>query len=160
MFCFFFSTNFCLWSRSSQTIHRPGRVNCFILFLRNDLSFCDVFRVLGFSMFNFFFSLFPSVKQVSKSSICKVKKDGIEKLMLKCNLYTITFSVTVHLLSTKKNLHTHLRRWEHQRGWLTSEQPGGPEAQQQPHPPKTTIKKKLNDAYEALPMNSFKQHDL
>lgn len=35
-------------------------------------------------------------------------------------------------------LRTHLRRWEHQQGWRTSEQPpwpGGPGAQQQPHPP-------------------------
>lgn len=30
--------------------------NCFLLFLRHNLSFCDVFRVLGFSMFNIFFS--------------------------------------------------------------------------------------------------------
>lgn len=28
----------------------------YLVFLRNDLSFCNVFRVLGFSMFNFFFS--------------------------------------------------------------------------------------------------------
>lgn len=68
-FSFFFSTIF-LWSRSSQTIPRPGRINRF-LFLRHDFSFFDVFRVLGFSMFNLFFSLFPSVKQVSKCSFCK-----------------------------------------------------------------------------------------
>lgn len=33
---------------------------------------------------------------------------------------------------------THLRHWEHQQGWWTSEQllwPGGPEVQRQPHPP-------------------------
>lgn len=32
IFYFFFSTNFCLWSRSSQTIPRPGRVNVFFFF--------------------------------------------------------------------------------------------------------------------------------
>lgn len=54
-FAFFFSRIFFLWSRPSQTIPRPGRVNRF-LFLRHDFSFFDVFRVLGFSMFNLFFS--------------------------------------------------------------------------------------------------------
>lgn len=58
LFCSFFLQIFVYDQGLGQTIPRPGRVNCFILFLRNDLSFCDVFRVLGFSMFNIFFLFF------------------------------------------------------------------------------------------------------
>lgn len=135
---FFFSTNFCLWSRSSQTIPRPGRVNRFLFFffLRNNLSFCDVFRVLGFSMFKFFF-LFPSVKQVSKCSICKREKHRAQIHI--CFFSLIWFAHQQFMNEPKMSLlRTHLRRWEHQQGWRTSEQPpwpGGPGAQQQPHPP-------------------------
>lgn len=68
--------------------------------------------------------------------------------MLKCTFYTITFFIFICYLEVFKKIstHTHLRRWERQRGWLTSEQPpspGGPEAQQQPHPPKIKPKNTL-----------------
>lgn len=108
----------------------------FFFFLRNNLSFCDVFRVLGFSMFKFFF-LFPSVKQVSKCSICKREKHRAQIHI--CFFSLIWFARQQFMNEPKMSLlRTHLRRWEHQQGWRTSEQPpwpGGPGAQQQPHPP-------------------------
>lgn len=108
----------------------------FLFFLRNNLSFCDVFRVLGFSMFKFFF-LFPSVKQVSKCSICKREKHRAQIHI--CFFSLIWFAHQQFMNEPKMSLlRTHLRRWEHQQGWRTSEQPpwpGGPGAQQQPHPP-------------------------
>lgn len=108
----------------------------FFFFLRNNLSFCDVFRVLGFSMFKFFF-LFPSVKQVSKCSICKREKHRAQIHI--CFFSLIWFAHQQFMNEPKMSLlRTHLRRWEHQQGWRTSEQPpwpGGPGAQQQPHPP-------------------------
>lgn len=108
----------------------------FSFFLRNNLSFCDVFRVLGFSMFKFFF-LFPSVKQVSKCSICKREKHRAQIHI--CFFSLIWFAHQQFMNEPKMSpLRTHLRRWEHQQGWRTSEQPpwpGGPGAQQQPHPP-------------------------
>lgn len=108
----------------------------FFFFLRNNLSFCDVFRVLGFSMFKFFF-LFPSVKQVSKCSICKREKHRAQIHI--CFFSLVWFAHQQFMNEPKMSLlRTHLRRWEHQQGWRTSEQPpwpGGPGAQQQPHPP-------------------------
>lgn len=54
----FFSTNFFFYYE--QGLVKPyldlASQLLTLFFLRNDLSFCNVFRVLGFSMFNFFFS--------------------------------------------------------------------------------------------------------
>lgn len=55
-FYFFFSTNFFYYQGLVKPYLDLAESIVYLFFLRNDLSFCNVFRVLGFSMFNFFFS--------------------------------------------------------------------------------------------------------
>lgn len=119
----------------------PDLANSIVfLFLRNNLSFCNVFRVLGFSMFNFFFffhrwSRFQNAVRQKDISLRSLT-DYIYRY-LSISIYReiyLSLYLSVYTL-------TYLRRWERQQGWWTSEQPpwpGGPEAQQQPHPPETS----------------------